>query len=287
MAFSSPPPPPYTPHRQSETEPLISDIRGHGRRKAWPQSAWICVWFLVFIAGAFAAGNVAQLFRVQALSDRLSQYPPSEAELQAMKKRYEKVQQALETDLAVHARLQDYDKWAEDRLAHAREREWWLTAREQYRVDREEWEQLKTAHEDDASAWQKALQEHQAAQKRWVDEEQGWERERRDFQLEREKWAAERRAQEDRYRREAGSTLGVFWEHIDSHHCVGRGTREYTAVVGFDADSACQHMPITVNGAMFASPQECRRVSDRAPPAQRIDDLCDAGWGRGYKSLEY
>ena len=242
-------------------------------------SAWVCVWFSVFVAAAFAAGTVVQLSRLQALKHRLSSYPPTEAELQALRKRYEGVQQALNADVAAHARLQDYDKWAEDRLAHAREREWWLVAREQYRVDREEWEQKKWAHKDDITAWQKALQEHQATQKRWAEANQDWERERRHFQLEREQWAAERRAQEDRYRRQAGNTLGVFWEHIESHRCVGRGTREYTAVVGFNPDSACQQMPITVNGAMFASPQECRRVSHRACSARFIDEttLCRKG----------
>ncbi|EPS95368.1 hypothetical protein FOMPIDRAFT_1132622 [Fomitopsis schrenkii] len=97
---------------------------------------------------------------------------------------------------------------------------------------------------------------------RWADEQKRWELERRNFQREREQWASQRSAQEDRYRLDAGNTLGVFWERIESHHCVGHGTREYTAVVGFNADNACQHMPITVNGRMFAVPQECRREGD-------------------------
>lgn len=59
---------------------------------------------------------------------RLAQYHPTEGELRALRKRYEDVQRALEIDLAAHARLQDYDEWAEDRLTHAQERDWWLSA---------------------------------------------------------------------------------------------------------------------------------------------------------------
>lgn len=127
------------------------------------------------------------------------------------------------------------------------------------------WTENNGNNKKDATlAWQKALQEHQAEQFRWVDEEKGWERERRNAELERAQWARERTAREDRYRLDAGNTLGVFWEHIESHHCVGHGIREYTATVGFNADNACAHLPITVNGKMFTAPQECRRVGCRA-----------------------
>ncbi|KZT74428.1 hypothetical protein DAEQUDRAFT_720598 [Daedalea quercina L-15889] len=264
-------PPPYSPiagsrgpRGSNEASPLLRPTNHYSNE---PQSdspsfatksSTMLKWgrllmFLVFLSWpVFIAG-----FAVQ--THRLSQYPPTPAELDALRREFDEVKRELAVELTAHKQLQDYDKWAQDRLAFERERDQWLVVRRDYQLDQDNWEQHRLAYNADTESWQKALEEYELSRKHWVLEQAGWERERNRWALERERRDKEWREGARQFRFDHGKAMGLSWDHVESHHCVAHGTRAYTASLVLDAAKACEHMPIVINGALLGAPRECRR----------------------------
>ncbi|KAH9938642.1 uncharacterized protein B0H18DRAFT_968147 [Fomitopsis serialis] len=249
-----------------ETSPLIlnSDFPAYGSQPGSPppkpqpllhKIKTIPIWVWIVIAATCSAGIVAsiQTYRVVALNHRLAEYPPTRAELDELK-------QEWGLELTAHKQMQDYDKWAEDRLAFERERDEWLVARRDYRVDQESWDRQRQLYEEATEDWRGAKQDYERVKKE-----------------------TQQYMEEDahRFRLSEGNALGLSWTHVESHECVAHGTREYTARITFDAEKACE-LPIAVNGAVFGTPQECKMDGDSLVSRWSIDRgqaSCKTYWG--------
>lgn len=230
------------------------------------------LWAWILIVTACSAGILAciQTYRVEALNHRLAEYPPTRAELDELK-------QEWGLELTAHKQMQDYDKWAEDRLAFERERDEWLVARREYRVDQESWDRQRQLYEEATENWRRAKQDYERIKKFWAHEKEGWEREQKAWELERKHWAQEQERRNvtwkedaDHFRLSEGNMLGLSWTHVESHQCVAHGTREYTARLAFDAEKACE-LPIAVDGAVFRTAQECKMDGDSLVSRWYID----------------
>ncbi|TFY69973.1 hypothetical protein EVJ58_g82 [Rhodofomes roseus] len=272
-------PPPYSPGQapsngQHETSPLNVVFPGYGARTEPCSTSTSKTPFKlssVLIAMTYIA--LFGVISIQAL--HLAKYPPTRAELAELK-------QEWDLELTAHKQMQDYDKWAQDRLAFERERDQWLVARREYLIDQDNWEQQRQSYEDDTESWRRAQEDYNLTKTFWDSEREAWELERKRWAREQEKRDKEWKADADKHRRGEGNALGVTWTGIESHHCVAYGTREYTARIAFDAAQACKQMPLTVNGAVFSSPQECTQDEDSFVSRWHIDvgeASCKVYWG--------
>ncbi|KAH9843820.1 uncharacterized protein C8Q71DRAFT_730139 [Rhodofomes roseus] len=272
-------PPPYSPGQapsngQHETSPLNVVFPGYGARTEPCSTSTSKTPFKlssVLIAMTYIA--LFGVISIQAL--HLAKYPPTRAELAELK-------QEWDLELTAHKQMQDYDKWAQDRLAFERERDQWLVARREYLIDQDNWEQQRQSYEDDTESWRRAQEDYNLTKTFWDSEREAWELERKRWAREQEKRDKEWKADADKHRRGEGNALGVTWTGIESHHCVAYGTREYTARIAFDAAQACKQMPLTVNGALFSSPQECTQDEDSFVSRWHIDvgeASCKVYWG--------
>ncbi|KZT67158.1 hypothetical protein DAEQUDRAFT_673800 [Daedalea quercina L-15889] len=227
-----------------------------------------------------------QISRVSALGHRLATYPPTRAELDALKAEW--LNERME-----HQR--DYDQWARDRVAFEEEKRAWRAARKEHELDKDNWTRERRAYEADTQRWHRAMEGYEFAKKQWAVEQESFARERirmqKAWKEEQEGWAREREEREREWREEAdrhrvheGNVLGLSWGQVESHQCVRFGTREYTARLGFDMQEACQHMPVILNGAPVAMAHECM-MGDTLVGRWNINEgetACRPNWGDVY-----
>lgn len=234
--------------------------------KRWKTQPYLCAFLSVTCIILLIGFCAVQTHRHASLQHRMAAYPPTPAEFEAYKARWN-------TEYASHKR--DYDKWMHERAVFKEERENYEVAHKEHELDEENWVRQRQAYQDDTMRWRRAMDWYELAKRQWAEEQISWARERtrqqRAWTEKQARWAREREAREREWRDEAGlhrvhegNTLGLSWGTVDAHQCVRYGTREYTARLGLDMQEACQHMPIVMNGEVVGVPHECLAVS---PPS--------------------